>query len=416
MGIRKILKKISFFLLFLLFQFHHTLVSYSAEDPISKIFGQAAKILEQKVSSQTFGKFIDENNLFIDFQGLSYEYNFSKDKTFKVFQGVKETDSGTWEVKGFFSNAIKLKYTSGSELYLQFYQGFKKVSTLKNLNNQNDEQTDRELSYVNKAEAEIKRLNEIERIKQVEIEKKEKIRLAKLKAEQEKKERELREKQRELREKQRIEEEKKQAELEKIRLEEEKKKVELQQEEEKKKELEKAKIEVEKKKSDFFDKQTEYIIILSILLIVVLYFSFKLFFDIFDLTKLIKEPVKSLSFSNIKLNSNTLWHSIATLVAFVITVIMLIEETDKELRHVMNMYLSLYIFFYIDYFFMGKSLQSYKEIMITNTDSKVSDNSNNLEDEIIDDKPKIRKNKKKIGHEMISRIIIKFWRIKKIKI
>lgn len=395
MGIRKILKKISFFLLFLLFQFHHTLVSYSAEDPISKIFGQAAKILEQKVSSQTFGKFIDENNLFIDFQGLSYEYNFSKDKTFKVFQGVKETDSGTWEVKGFFSNAIKLKYTSGSELYLQFYQGFKKVSTLKNLNNQNDEQTDRELSYVNKAEAEIKRLNEIERIKQVEIEKKEKIRLAKLKAEQEKKERELREKQRELREKQRIEEEKKQAELEKIRLEEEKKKVELQQEEEKKKELEKAKIEVEKKKSDFFDKQTEYIIILSILLIVVLYFSFKLFFDIFDLTKLIKEPVKSLSFSNIKLNSNTLWHSIATLVAFVITVIMLIEETDKELRHVMNMYLSLYIFFYIDYFFMGKSLQSYKEIMITNTDSKVSDNSNNLEDEIIDDKPKIRKNKKK---------------------
>lgn len=395
MGIRKILKKIFFFLLFLLFQFHHTLVSYSAEDPISKIFGQAAKILEQKVSSQTFGKFIDENNLFIDFQGLSYEYNFSKDKTFKVFQGVKETDSGTWEVKGFFSNAIKLKYTSGSELYLQFYQGFKKVSTLKNLNNQNDEKTDRELSYLNKAEAEIKRLNEIERIKQVEIEKKEKIRLAKLKAEQEKKERELREKQRELREKQRIEEEKKQAELEKIRLEEEKKKVELQQEEEKKKELEKAKIEVEKKKSDFFDKQTEYIIILSILLIVVLYFSFKLFFDIFDLTKLIKEPVKSLSFSNIKLNSNTLWHSIATLVAFVITVIMLIEETDKELRHVMNMYLSLYIFFYIDYFFMGKSLQSYKEIMITNTDSKVSDNSNNLEDEIIDDKPKIRKNKKK---------------------
>ena len=394
MGIRKILKKISFFLLFLLFQFHHTLVSYSAEDPISKIFGQAAKILEQKVSSQTFGKFIDENNLFIDFQGLSYEYNFSKDKTFKVFQGVKETDSGTWEVKGFFSNAIKLKYTSGSELYLQFYQGFKKVSTLKNLNNQNDEKTDRELSYLNKAEAEIKRLNEIERIKQVEIEKKEKIRLAKLKAEQEKKERELREKQRELREKQRIEEEKKQAELEKIRLEEEKKKVELQQEEEKKKELEKAKIEVEKKKSDFFDKQTEYIIILSILLIVVLYFSFKLFFDIFDLTKL-KESVKSLSFSNIKLNSNTLWHSIATLVAFVITVIMLTEETDKELRHVMNMYLSLYIFFYIDYFFMGKSLQSYKEIMITNTDSKVSDNSNNLEDEIIDDKPKIRKNKKK---------------------
>ena len=394
MGIRKILKKISFFLLFLLFQFHYTLVSYSAEDPISKIFGQAAKILEQKVSSQTFGKFIDENNLFIDFQGLSYEYNFSKDKTFKVFQGVKETDSGTWEVKGFFSNAIKLKYTSGSELYLQFYQGFKKVSTLKNLNNQNDEETDRELSYVNKAEAEIKRLNEIERIKQVEIEKKEKIRLAKLKAEQEKKERELREKQRELREKQRIEEEKKQAELEKIRLEEEKKKVELQQEEEKKKELEKAKIEVEKKKSDFFDKQTEYIIILSILLIVVLYFSFKLFFDTFDLTKL-KESVKSLSFSNIKLNSNTLWHSIATLVAFVITVIMLIEETDKELRHVMNMYLSLYIFFYIDYFFMGKSLQSYKKIMITNTDSKVSDNSNNLEDEIIDDKPKIRKNKKK---------------------
>ena len=394
MGIRKILKKISFFLLFLLFQFHYTLVSYSAEDPISKIFGQAAKILEQKVSSQTFGKFIDENNLFIDFQGLSYEYNFSKDKTFKVFQGVKETDSGTWEVKGFFSNAIKLKYTSGSELYLQFYQGFKKVSTLKNLNNQNDEETDRELSYVNKAEAEIKRLNEIERIKQVEIEKKEKIRLAKLKAEQEKKERELREKQRELREKQRIEEEKKQAELEKIRLEEEKKKVELQQEEEKKKELEKAKIEVEKKKSDFFDKQTEYIIILSILLIVVLYFSFKLFFDIFDLTKL-KESVKSLSFSNIKLNSNTLWHSIATLVAFVITVIMLIEETDKELRHVMNMYLSLYIFFYIDYFFMGKSLQSYKKIMITNTDSKVSDNSNNLEDEIIDDKPKIRKKQKK---------------------
>jgi len=395
MGIHKILKKISFLLLVLLFQFHYTLISHADENPISKIFNEAGKILEQKVSSQTFGKFIDENNLFIDFQGLSYEYNFSKDKTFKVFQGVKETDSGTWEVKGFFSNAIKLKYTSGSELYLQFYQGFKKVSTLKNLNSQNDEQTDRELSYVNKAEAETKRLIEIERLLQVEIEKKEKIRLAKLKAEQEKKERELREKQRELREKQRIEEEKKQAELEKIRLEEEKKKVELQQEEEKKKELEKAKIEVEKKKSDFFDKQTEYIIILSILLIVVLYFSFKLFFDIFDLTKLIKESVKSLSFSNIKLNSNTLWHSIATLVAFVITVIMLIEETDKELRHVMNMYLSLYIFFYIDYFFMGKSLQSYKKIMITNTDSKVSDNSNNLEDEIIDDKPKIRKNKKK---------------------
>tara|TARA_B110000503_G_C7118573_1_gene401405 strand:+ start:74 stop:859 length:786 start_codon:yes stop_codon:yes gene_type:complete len=261
------MKKISILLLVFLFQFHHTLVSYSAEDPISKIFGQAAKILEQKVSSQTFVKFIDENNLFIDFQGSSYEYNFFKDKTFKVFQGVKETDSGIWEVTGFFSNTIQLKYFSGNELYLQFYPGFKKVSTLKNLNNQNDEQTDQELSYVNKAEAEIKRLNEIERIKQVEIEKKEKIRLAKLKAEQERKERELREKQK-------IEEEKKQAALEKIRLEEEKKKAELQQEEEKKKELEKAKIEEEKKKSEFFDKQTENLIILSILLIVVLYFFF----------------------------------------------------------------------------------------------------------------------------------------------
>jgi len=29
---------------------------------------------------------------------------------------------------------------------------------------------------------------------------------------------------------------------------------------------------------------------------------------------------------------------------------------------------------------------------------------------------KLEKTKKKIGHEMISRIIIKFWRIKKIKI